>query len=112
MKKNILVVDDQKALCFIIREVFKDRYNVEVAHDENELKNILKRMYPHIGIFDYHLNGHNGLELLKWAKEQCPDMECILMTAYDIWEIKKSVPPFVSILKKPFDINDLKTIIE
>lgn len=112
MKKNILVVDDQRALCLIIKEIFKDKYNVEIAHNEDEVKSVFQRIYPHVGIFDYHLNGNDGLELLKWAKEQCPEMECILMTAYDVWEIKKNVPPFINILKKPFDIEDLKTIIE
>lgn len=112
MKKNMLVVDDQKALCFIIKEVFKEKYNIEVAHDEDGLKDVLKRTNPDIGIFDFYIGENDGLELLKWVKSQYPDMECILMTAYDIWDIKDKVPPFVSVLKKPFDVDDLRNMIK
>ena len=65
---NILIVEDDAALRFLIKNILKDQYNVYEAEDGLSALKFLKNNTPDIIISDVMMPDMNGLELCKHVK--------------------------------------------
>jgi DNA-binding response OmpR family regulator len=112
--KPILIVEDEA----IMRESLQDwltesGYQVETAEEgEEALKTIAEQDFG-IVILDLRLPGKDGIEVLKKAKAQKPELNGIIITAYPSIEsaVEAMKTGAVDYLPKPFDLNDLEKLI-
>jgi DNA-binding NtrC family response regulator len=82
-KTKIIVVDDDAA----IRQSFADwlgelGYQVFMAGNAAATLQIIRDEQPNIGIVDLVMPGMDGIEVLTRAREMCPGIEIVIMTAY------------------------------
>lgn len=112
--KKILVVDDEKECCELIKEYFaKSNYIVDMFCDgKKALESLVQGVYEYI-IFDYSMPGFSGADLARAMKEREIKAKKILISGYDLLNddmIKgMEVDAF---LRKPFVLSDLRAIIQ
>ncbi len=80
MKDTILVVDDDRNICELIKMYLEDDYNVEVIHDGGAVMNKIRETNPVLVILDIMLPVKNGLEVCKEIRRQ-RDLPIIMLTA-------------------------------
>lgn len=112
---RILVVDDE----LVIRESLagwleRDGFYVDTVPSGEEALERLKTQGFDIILLDIQLDGISGMEVLSQVKEQYPDIDVIMITAYG------SIPSAVQAMKshahdyllKPFDPDELGVMIQ
>ncbi|THB76663.1 MAG: sigma-54-dependent Fis family transcriptional regulator [Desulfobacteraceae bacterium] len=112
---KILVVDDE----LIIRESLsgwlqRDGHRVESAASGEATLAILKTRHFDIILLDIQMDGMSGMDVLKHVKEDYPDIDVIMVTAFG------SIPSAVQAMKyhafdyllKPFDPTELGVVID
>lgn len=111
---NILVVDDEKYICDIIKESLSDfDYNVLVTDSPRKAIQIIESQSIDFLLTDLILGDKSGMEVLNKAIELHPDIVVVLMTG------QPTIENAVSVLKlgaydyliKPFSVERLKAII-
>jgi CheY-like chemotaxis protein len=104
--KPILIVEDEAVMRESLRDwLTESGYQVETAEEgEEALKTIAEQDFG-IVILDLRLPGKDGIEVLRKAKAQKPQLNGIIITAYP------SIESAVDYLPKPFDLNDLEKLI-
>ncbi len=112
--KPVLVVEDEAIMRESLRDWLTDGgYPVETAeHGEEALKAIGERDFS-ILILDMKLPGKNGLEVLREAKAQKPQLNGIIITAYPSIETAVEAMKIGAIdyLPKPFSLDALEELI-
>jgi len=107
---DILIVDDEKRLAESLREYFKpDGIDVDMAFDGSEgRKKLGERTYDAL-VTDLRMPGLGGMELLRWVREEGPDIPVIMISAHG--EIRDAVEAMkigaCDYLVKPFDPDEL-----
>jgi len=112
---KILIVDDE----LIMRESLagwleRDGYVVETAPSGEDALEQLKVTRFDILLVDIKMEGISGLDVLRYMKENDPDVAVVMITAYG------SIPTAIEAMKngaydymlKPFDPNELGVLIE
>ncbi|WP_022667044.1 sigma-54-dependent transcriptional regulator [Desulfospira joergensenii] len=112
---RILVVDDE----LVIRESLagwlqRDGYDVKTLESGEEAVQALKTGSFDIILLDIKMDGMSGMEVLAHVKEEYPDIDVIMITAFG------SVPSAVQAMKshaydyllKPFDPDELGVLIK
>ncbi len=106
---RILVVDDEPGMREGCRWVLSaEGYEVDLACDGKEGLAKLAGGYE-VALIDLKMPGIDGLDLLRAAREQAPDMVCIVITGYATLETaveatKRGAYEFIS---KPFTPDEL-----
>ncbi|MBT3175493.1 MAG: sigma-54-dependent Fis family transcriptional regulator [Desulfobacula sp.] len=114
-RTRILVVDDE----LIIRESLtgwlqRDGYHVENVSSGEKAIDILKTKSFDLLLLDIQMGGISGMDVLKHVKENYPDIDVIMITAFG------SIPSAVKAMKyhafdyllKPFDPEELEVLIQ
>ncbi len=112
---RILVVDDE----LVIRESLagwlkRDGYQVSTVSSGEKALEILKHHGFDLLLLDIKMDGISGMDLLKIVKEEYPDIDVIMITAFG------SIPSAVQAMKshafdyllKPFDPDELGVLIK
>ena len=112
---KILVVDDET----IMRESLagwlkRDGHDVETAKSGEEALEKLNHAQYNILLLDIKMEGMSGLDVLKHIRENDPDVDVIMITAYGsistaIEAMKNGAADY---LLKPFDPNELGVLID
>ena len=113
---NVLVVDDEPAHAEVVAASL-DRINAQcvVAHSEKEAKEIVKRQAFDVVVTDLMLEtNEGGLDLLKVVKQEAPDTEVVLMTAFSGVEtaVEAMLQGAFNYLQKPLDLKQLRSIVQ
>ncbi len=112
---KILVVDDQKGVCFSFKRILgKLGYTVITASSGEDAIELVTKSEPDLIIMDVMMPGIDGLEALKRLKEINSKLVVIMMTAYSTTEkaIRAMELGAYDYLTKPFDNRQLTEIIE
>ncbi len=111
---NILIVDDEKGMCHILKRLLSDKgYHVDTAlSGEEALKCLAKEMYD-AAMLDIRMPGMDGLELLGIIRRDSPDTSVVMMTAYGTVEtavtaMKQGAYEYIT---KPFNNDEVVHII-
>ena len=85
MKKNILVVDDEKAILESFEEILRAvGYDVDTAETAKEAVEKSEKKQYDIALIDIRLQDRDGTQLLKELHEAVPRrMIKIMVTGYD-----------------------------
>jgi len=116
---RVLIVDDEKNIRESIRQ-YLDTEGIESVAAENGLsaKRLLQEKVFSAGIVDLRMPGMDGLELLRWIREEGPRLPVIMISAYG--EVQDAVEAMKlgaqDYVVKPFDPEELivrlKKIVE
>lgn len=92
MKPRLLVVDDEESILSAIRDYFEPRgYEVDCARELEEAEALLSHIRYALLIADLRLTGvqgNEGLELIRFARERSPWTRTIVLTGYGSSEIE------------------------
>ncbi len=117
MSYKVLIVDDEMATAFGLKALLEGP-DVEVLTAVNPVaaKRILRSEQISVMLSDIRLSGTldaEGLDLLQFAKEKCPDTKVILMTGYgDPAIMQKAFNMGASYyFEKPVELNVLSAAI-
>jgi len=112
---RILVVDDEPAICHLLRNVLTTRqHRVDTAGAAwDALSKLQARSYD-LAIVDLLLPGIDGLQLAEAIRILDPGTPVILMTAYGTpsFETMASHPAINTYLHKPFSTDRLLALVD
>jgi len=112
---RILIVDDE----LVIRESLagwlkRDGYEVGTVAGGEEALDLLKQKGFDILLLDIQLDGMSGMEVLSRVKEEYPDIDVVMITAFG--SVQSAVQAMKShafdYLLKPFDPDELGVMIK
>ncbi|MGZ5467673.1 MAG: sigma-54-dependent transcriptional regulator [Candidatus Aminicenantales bacterium] len=112
--ETILIIDDEKSLLELLTVVFKkEGYAVKSSLSAARGFEILEKEDVDLIVTDIKMPGADGMDILRYARENRPEVPVILITAYG------SIAQAVEALKagaldyvvKPFDVEELKIIV-
>jgi DNA-binding NtrC family response regulator len=114
-EKRILIVDDEPELRNLIKEELEgNNYKVEAVGDGGQAITIIQKLTFDVVVADIKMPRVDGLEVLKFVKENYPDTEVIMMTAFGDMQtaIEAMRLKAYDFLLKPFSFEQLLVIIE
>jgi len=112
--ETILVVDDEKSLLDLLSVVLKkEGYRVKTCLAPSRVFELLEKESFDMLICDIKLPEVSGMEILKYVRENKPNLPVIMITAYG--SLKQAVEALkagaIDYILKPFDVEELKIII-
>jgi DNA-binding NtrC family response regulator len=114
-KPKILVVDDDKSICNLLKSVLEmEGYAHRVATSGEEARKLIDSDRFEILISDIYLGDDSGLDLLAYMKQEFPDAEVIIMTAHGSVEtavnaVRNGAFDYIS---KPFAVDEMLEILK
>lgn len=120
MDMKILVVDDEQDVELLFKQVFfkelrKGLLEMDFAFSGEDALNILKDNSAEVVLIlsDINMPGMNGLELLRIIKEEYPEKQVLMVTAYGNDENYKKAQQYGAdgYLNKPIDFDELRAKI-
>ena len=92
---KVLIVDDEAIIRDALSDWLKDiGYQVYTAENGHKALEVIEKEKPGIMITDLVMPGMDGIELMKRAKAQQPNVEVIIITAY------ASIPTAITAMKE------------
>jgi len=113
--RRILIVDDDRDFADSLGTILTlEGYTAAIAYSAREAQAALRNFDAHIAILDYQLGATTGVELLKPLRQCCPDMICILATAYADTDsaIAALRQDMYDYLCKPLQVDELLATLE
>ena len=111
---RVLFVDDEEDFVRTMAERMEMReVGSDVALDGEQALEMLQEEVPDVMVLDLRMPGIDGMEVLRRAKKQYPEMAVIIMTGHgsDKDEAEARRLGAFDYLRKPVDINDLMEIV-
>jgi len=111
MSGNILIIDDEKRMCGVLKAALElNNHHVETAYDGDSGIDKFKKGEFDIVITDLKMPGKDGIAVLDEVKKTSPETEVILMTAYAtaqtaVEAMRKGAYDY---LIKPFEMVEMK----
>jgi DNA-binding NtrC family response regulator len=114
MAHTILVVDDELNIRRVLERAFaKEGYQVQTAEGGHQALRVLAETPCDLMLTDVVMPDMTGLELLKRARQQHPNLQVVLMTAYG------TIPTAVEAMRagaydfltKPLDMERLRKVV-
>lgn len=112
---HILIVDDEPAICWSLKEGLTDlRHQVQVASSMERAEKLLATFTPDLIVLDVRLPGKSGLSALPELRQQQPDTPIIMMTAFgDLPTVVQAINSGAfEYLVKPFEMNEFLSVVE
>lgn len=120
MSSKILVVDDERAAIFLIKQIFRKEiksgdYVLDFAANGAEALDLLEQDASfHLVLADINMPRMDGLTMLGFISEQYPAIKVIMVSAYnDMAKIRKAMNyGAYDYIAKPIDPQDLKDTVK
>ncbi len=112
---NLLIVDDERAIREVCREVAQSLgFNTSVADSAEHAYRILDSQNVDVLLLDLKLPGANGLEALQQIRGRRPDTAIVVVTGYGtvqsaVHAMKNGAYDYVT---KPFSMDELKLLLQ
>jgi DNA-binding response OmpR family regulator len=111
---TILIVEDDKTVQMVYRELLSEEYSVILASSGEEALERVDEALPDLIILDIKLPGKHGLEVLEEIRRRSQTVPIIVCTAYpqmknDYIIVTSNVAAY---MVKPFDIEELRQKIK
>ena len=115
MSEAILVVDDQKNMCWVLSKVLSEAgFSVETARSAKEAMSIISNGNISAAIIDYRLPDKDGFKLFLEMRRQKHDIPALLITSYGSKEIREEALRlgFSAYFDKPFENRALVSALK
>lgn len=115
MKHRLLLVDDDPSVRRSLGETLSDEgFDVRTAESAEQALSGLKDPVPDVVLTDVRMPGLDGVELLELLRERAPDIDVILMTAYDdMPTVARAMREGAfDFLVKPLELNALRAVLD
>lgn len=109
-QRRMLIVDDERDICDCLGEYFSSQgFSVISAFSGEEALQQLSELKADVLLLDINLPGLCGIEVLRRAKELCPDMRVVMVTGLDYKELREQAKRYgaAAYVTKPFNFSDL-----
>jgi len=112
-KPTLLVVDDEQGPRLSLQVIFDDRYNVVLAEDGPSALEIAKNKRIDVAVLDIRMGGMSGIEVLERLRYLDPDIEAVMMTAFETTETIRQALRLraCDYINKPFDIATMRAAV-
>src|ERR1700691_5571851 len=80
---TLLIVDDEEGPRMSLRVIFKDNFDLLMAEDGPTAIELAQKNQIDVAILDIRMAGMSGIEVLERLKYVNPDIEGIMMTAFE-----------------------------
>jgi DNA-binding NtrC family response regulator len=112
-RKKILIVDDEVGIRDSLRLLLKSSFEVITAEDGEEAVAKVAAENPDMVLLDLIMPKIDGIEALRTIKEQRPNLPIVILTGTNTVRTAVQAMKYGAIdyLGKPFDIDELKRII-
>ena len=114
MKKKILVVDDERAICNMLKKFLtKSGYDASTALSGKEAIKRVKKEKPHIVLLDIRMPEMDGIKTLKKIKEIDKEVGIVMITAVKEDETGRKCLELgaYDYITKPLDLDYLETVL-
>lgn len=113
-QSRILAVDDDPGVRRVIVRLLSADYSVQVVADGAAALRRLRDRRPDLLLLDIRLPGVDGLEVLRAARVEVPDLRVVMLTGVaDLEEVRAAFAAGAcAYLTKPFTSADLRGVVE
>jgi two-component system, sensor histidine kinase and response regulator len=110
---TLLIVDDEDGPRESMRVIFKDEFDLFTAEDGPKAIELAKQHDIDVAVLDIRMAGMSGIEVLERLKYVKPDIEAIMMTAFETTDtIRKALQlRACDYINKPFDLATMRTAV-
>src|SRR5207253_597332 len=113
-KHPVLLVDDEPEILFSLRGLLRREFEIHTAASGAEALDVLRQHTVHVLMTDQRMPSMTGVELLRQAREICPEAIRIMFTGYaDLRAVVDAVNQgqIYRYLTKPWDPDELETLL-
>ena len=110
---TLLVVDDEDGPRQSMRVIFKDDYDLLLAEDGPTAIKLAQENDIDVAVLDIRMAGMSGIEVLERLKYVKPDIEAIMMTAFETTDTIRQALRLraCDYINKPFDIAQMRAAV-
>jgi two-component system, sensor histidine kinase and response regulator len=112
-KGTLLIVDDEEGARQSLRVIFKDDYLVLTAGDGSTAVNLAQDNKIDAAVLDIRMAGMSGIEVLERLKYVDPDIEVVMMTAFETTDTMRQALRLraCDYINKPFDVATMRAAV-
>jgi DNA-binding NtrC family response regulator len=114
-KDSVLLIDDEKSLLAVYAAALTPRFSVSTACSVQEAESLLRKKKFKVVVSDHLMPGGNGMSFLVRTREEYPEMQRVLVTAFMKPEmLLRSVneAALFRYLLKPISLAELLQVVE
>jgi signal transduction histidine kinase len=110
---TLLIVDDEDGPRQSLRVIFKDEYDLLMAEDGPTAIEIAQKNDIDVAVLDIRMAGMSGIEVLERLKYVKPEIEAIMMTAFETTDTIRQALRLraCDYINKPFDIATMRAAV-
>jgi two-component system, sensor histidine kinase and response regulator len=112
-KSTLLIVDDEEGPRQSLKVIFKDTYNILMASDGPSAIALAQKNRIDVAVIDIRMAGMSGIEVLERLKYVDPDIEVVMMTAFETTDTMRQALRLraCDYINKPFDISTMRAAV-
>ncbi|HXR04449.1 MAG TPA: response regulator, partial [Verrucomicrobiae bacterium] len=109
----LLIVDDEEGPRQSLRVIFKDDYDLLMAEDGPTAIGLAQQNKIDVAVLDIRMAGMSGIEVLERLKYVDPDIEAIMITAFETTDTIRQALRLraCDYINKPFDIGVIRAAV-
>lgn len=114
MPRSILIVDDDARVRASLSDALTGQADqVNAVESAERALAVIADAQPDLVLSDVRMQGMNGLELLRLLRERVPNLDVVLMTAYDDLATVAAAmrAGAADFLVKPLDLHQLRSVL-
>jgi DNA-binding NtrC family response regulator len=113
MVHTLLVVDDEAAARYALRQAFQAQYRIVEAGTAGEARERLRADRPAVVLLDYNLPGEDGLSLLREiaAGDDAPAIIMITAHGSERVAVEAMKAGAYDYLAKPYELDELRLVV-
>src|SRR5277367_5743989 len=110
---TLLIVDDEDGPRQSLRVIFKDEYDLLMAEDGPTAIELAQKHDIDVAVLDIRMAGMSGIEVLERLKYVNPDIEAIMMTAFETTDTIRQALRLraCDYINKPFDLATMRSAV-
>ena len=110
---TLLIVDDEDGPRQSLRVIFKDDYDLLMAEDGPTAIDLAQKNDIDVAVLDIRMAGMSGIEVLERLKYVKPEIEAIMMTAFETTDTIRQALRLraCDYINKPFDIATMRAAV-
>jgi signal transduction histidine kinase len=110
---TLLIVDDEDGPRQSLRVIFKGEYDLLMAEDGPTAIKLAQENEIDVAVLDIRMAGMSGIEVLERLKYVKPDIEAIMMTAFETTDTIRQALRLraCDYINKPFDLATMRSAV-